>query len=134
MAITRTFTLDQANAVLPELEMIFYRLLSRKEAVARLHDELLLKELVTTRAEENPDEFLKLEEEAKAVDHVAGSLEQEIQRVLSLGCVIRNLESGCVDFPGERNGEPVYFCWKRGEKAVAYYHSRKGSLTERYLI
>ena len=35
---------------------------------------------------------------------------------------VKDLERGLVDFPGERSGRPVFFCWLPGESAVAQWH------------
>ena len=35
---------------------------------------------------------------------------------------VRNLETGLIDFPGERDGRKVWLCWITGEKEVAYWH------------
>ncbi len=43
-----------------------------------------------------------------------------------MGGVVKDLETGLVDFPGPRPGRPdgpvVNLCWKLGEDAVRFWH------------
>ena len=38
-----------------------------------------------------------------------------IYRIESLGCVVKDIDLGLIDFPAMRDDEPVYLCWKLGE-------------------
>ena len=46
-------------------------------------------------------------------------LAAEIERI---GAIVKDLDEGLVDFPSERDGEPVLLCWRVGEDAIRYYH------------
>ena len=39
-----------------------------------------------------------------------------------LGVQLRDPEMGLVDFPGERDGEPVWLCWRLADPEVAHWH------------
>jgi hypothetical protein len=45
-----------------------------------------------------------------------------VQRIESMGCIVRDLDLGLIDFPSTRDGEPIYLCWKAGEPAVTHWH------------
>jgi hypothetical protein len=49
---------------------------------------------------------------------LAGALE-EIQ---DLGVVVKDLDTGLVDFPSVREGRDVLLCWRLGEDEVAFWH------------
>ncbi len=55
-----------------------------------------------------------------------GELKHEIGRLIyrieSLGCIVKDIDLGLVDFPAMRDDEPIYLCWKLGEAGVAYWH------------
>ena len=39
-----------------------------------------------------------------------------------LGVQLRDPEMGLVDFPGDRDGQPVWLCWRLADPAVAHWH------------
>ena len=45
-----------------------------------------------------------------------------IAELREIGCDIKDLQGGLVDFPGRRNGRGVLLCWKLGEQDVAFWH------------
>ncbi len=47
---------------------------------------------------------------------------QLLAEIHSLGCLVKDVDLGLVDFPARLNGEPVLLCWRLGEPRVAYYH------------
>jgi len=57
-----------------------------------------------------------------AVTDAMEQLEKEIQKLEELGCVLKDMTIGLVDFPAVRLGTRVWLCWKLGEKEVAYWH------------
>ena len=49
-------------------------------------------------------------------------LQKAITQIQEMGCLVKDLEMGLVDFPSLREGEEVYLCWKFGEKRIRFYH------------
>jgi len=62
-----------------------------------------------------------LSDEAEMADAM-GRLQQEIQKLEDMGCVLKDLNIGLVDFPAVRLGVRVWLCWKFGEKKVDFWH------------
>jgi hypothetical protein len=52
------------------------------------------------------------------------SLEKEVKKLEDLGCILKDMSIGLVDFPAVRLGERVWLCWKLGEEHVTFWHSR----------
>lgn len=59
------------------------------------------------------------------------TLRREVQGLSDDGIVLRDAESGLVDFPAEREGRVVYLCWRLGEEAVAHWHEVDGGFVGR---
>ncbi len=55
-------------------------------------------------------------------DEAAASLRSVIEEVQELGCVVKDLDMGLVDFPTFFQGREVYLCWKLGEPSIAFWH------------
>jgi len=63
-----------------------------------------------------------LEDGAEMTDAME-RLQREIQKLEDLGCVLKDLNVGLVDFPAVRLGVRVWLCWKLGEKKVEFWHT-----------
>ncbi len=125
---TRIFSLEEANALIPELEALLECLHGKKRACERLHDMLLMDELLkeVESSRGNPASG-SLEEEALRLEGSILEIQNEIEKIRSFGCIPRNLEHGWIDFQGQRNGQTIYFCWRRGEKSIQFYSSDASS-------
>ena len=140
----RLFTLDEANALLPELELIFSKLHSKKQNHHRLHDELFMEELLreagpheSAREEKSPSVVESqelLEKGAQALEKSLSEVEIEIRRLKTIGCIVRHLEKGWVDFFGEREGQYIFFSWRRGEPEIQFYRHLQASIEERFSL
>ena len=51
----------------------------------------------------------------------AQRLTEEIAR---LGVILRDPETGLVDFASVREGTPIYLCWRLGEARIGFWHAR----------
>ena len=119
----KIFALEEANALLPELEGLLAELDEKQETFRRLQDRLFFEELLEDASP--PDEEIR-EMETRLTE-----LEKEIQKIRELGCLLRHAEKGLVDFLSKRGEEWVYFCWRRGEKQIEFYHTLRGGFFER---
>src|SRR4029077_5132601 len=41
-----------------------------------------------------------------------------------LGVILRDPDTGLVDFASVREEEPIYLCWRLGEERIGYWHPR----------
>ena len=51
-------------------------------------------------------------------------LEREVRKLEEMGCLLRDMSMGLVDFPAVRLGDRVWLCWKLGEEHVKFWHTR----------
>lgn len=69
---------------------------------------------------------IKKETDSKTDDDSIGKamevLEKEIQKLEDLGCVLKDMTTGLIDFPAVRLGMRVWLCWKLGEEKVVFWH------------
>ena len=49
-------------------------------------------------------------------------LRTELERLAEQDILLRDPETGLVDFPAERDGQRVFLCWRLGEERVAHWH------------
>jgi hypothetical protein len=54
-----------------------------------------------------------------------------LQRIESMGVVVRDAQTGLVDFAATREGAPVYLCWRLGEPTIGFWHPRDTGIAGR---
>jgi hypothetical protein len=62
------------------------------------------------------------EADVARLQHLAGEVSAAVERINALGCLVKDLEQGLVDFYSLRDDEAVFLCWQFGEPAVAHWH------------
>lgn len=109
----RYFTVDEANALLPVIEPLVGELLERRARVVVSRQSLgavlddYHSDVGGLIATEMAAEF----ERIKAL----------VEHIQSHGCVLKDTNSGLVDFLAEINGREVFLCWRYGERRVAFF-------------
>ncbi len=118
----RTFTLGEAQQLLPILESLLNGAMESKataEEIEREFQELtrqvflaggMLVDFRRTTAR-------KAEREA-AVRHLKDALAE----IDAMGVQVKDLDIGLLDFPCLVEDRIVLLCWKRGEKSIGYWH------------
>lgn len=49
-------------------------------------------------------------------------LDALVHSILKLGVLIKDINTGLLDFPALREGREVYLCWQLGEGEIAFWH------------
>jgi len=117
----RYFTPQEANALLPQLRPLLAAIQTRKAEIDRLEVEVRrVQRLVRGNGgglseEAVQQQHARLREEADA-------LQRALEDVQALGCQVKDLDTGLVDFPSRRSGEIILLCWRVDEPAVAHWH------------
>jgi hypothetical protein len=119
----KTFTLDEAQALLPVLESLLKRAIEGKGAAEKMEERLhelrqriflsggMLVNVVSVARQRS--EMEKLIQQAK--DAVA--------EIDAIGVQVKDLDTGLLDFPCSLDGEIVLLCWKMGESRIGYWHT-----------
>jgi hypothetical protein len=129
----RPWTLEEANARLPDLRELLPDLRSWVHRLRKLHDDRRrLSEFWGTEygASDMPDRALKVRLDEEERD-LTQRLEEALDKLDKDGIEVKDLDSGLVDFRSVHSGEPVYLCWQRGESAVEFYHTLDGGYRSR---
>lgn len=110
----RYFTVEEANALLPELEPLVGRVLELRARAS--HSARQLGEMLGDLHND-----VGGPQASRLVGDFA-EIESLVDQITSRGCVIKSLEAGLLDFLCERDGRDVYLCWRYGEPSIRYYH------------
>jgi hypothetical protein len=63
------------------------------------------------------------EADALRLRRLAGEITAAVERINEMGCLVKDLEQGLVDFYSLMDDEPVFLCWQFGEPAVTHWHA-----------
>ncbi len=127
--MARTFTLEEATALLPRLREILTEMAEKKAALDSLRSELA----VMTRTASGNGHLLaaELNRKRREGQNLAERLNELLAEIHGLGCELKGQEEGLIDFPAERDGRRVYLCWKLGEEGIAHWHELEAGFAGR---
>jgi len=108
----RLYTVEEADAVLPDLRERLERIRAARQVLLR-EAELVKEKVVADVGGAAP---------GPAYRQASATLRAELERLSVENILLRDPETGLIDFPAERDGERVYLCWRLGEDRVANWH------------
>jgi len=118
----RTFTLDEAQSLLPVLESLLRTAIAAKKQIEEFEAE---QQALQHRIFLNGGTFVDIvplarrkAERTKAEQRAKDALAE----IDSIGVQVKDLNIGLLDFPCDVEGERVLLCWKLGEKSIAHWH------------
>ena len=115
MTARREFTVDEANELLPSLRASLLEIRRARRVVLK-GGEPLRRRSATNGGGRVGKEYLR----------ALTTLRREVEAVTRKGIVLRDPETGLVDFPARREGREVFLCWKLGEEELGFYHGPAG--------
>lgn len=127
----KTFTLDEAQALLPVVEALLKRALESKQAHEKLEMEL---------AELNRRIYMAggMRVNVADVARRRAEMEAQLERVResiaeidTIGVQVKDLDTGLLDFPCRVDEEVVLLCWRMGETAIEHWHTMEAGFKGR---
>ncbi|MBF8289094.1 MAG: hypothetical protein HW391_62 [Chloroflexi bacterium] len=119
--MTRFYSIDEANAALPDVEHILVSLRDQREELIRLRDlvaEAQSGSPATARGTTTADtRTLRLRMQF-LIDQMQAGVGGLVERDITL----REIETGLIDFPAMANGRQIWLCWRLGEDDVDWWH------------
>ena len=120
--MSRTFTLDEAQDLLPVLEGLLRTSIEGKKLIESVDAEM---QATVQRVFLNGGTSLNVvhlarrkAEREKAIQRTKDAMDE----IDAMGVQVKDLDIGLLDFPCEVEDEIVLLCWKLGEKAITHWH------------
>lgn len=120
MSDERLFNVDEANAELGELRERLPRLREARQGLIDASERIESAVAVDGGGVSGSDWFRHQE-----------TLKAEVTYLAERGILLRDPETGLIDFPAQRDGERVFLCWRLGEQDVAYFHGAHSGFSGR---
>jgi hypothetical protein len=118
----RLFTITEAERTRREVEPVLIEAIELRKKLAPLVEEL---GAISARIQWVGGSVVPYEKTARLRfehDKLAESLKASLEHIQSTGCLIKDLDTGLLDFPAIINNEEVYLCWRLGEERIRFWH------------
>ncbi|MFY9744335.1 MAG: DUF2203 domain-containing protein [Candidatus Sulfotelmatobacter sp.] len=130
----RTFTLDEAQTLLPVLESLLRAAIDGKKLMEEVDGEMqALSQRIFLNGGTHVDVIATARRKAQR-----GKAEQRAKDALSeidsIGVQVKDLDIGLLDFPCQVDGRVVLLCWKMGEPSITHWHGTEEGFAGRKLI
>ena len=114
------FTLEEANALVSWLQQKFHELETRRQEYITLKKRF--DEIVHDPTKDGSTDDPELAQTAASLKDLAAQIEDTVQEILDRGIIVRDVNSGLVDFPSQRDGREIFLCWIGGEDRIEFWH------------
>jgi hypothetical protein len=121
--MSRTFTLSEAEKLLPVLESLLRSAMQAKALIEEVDAEL---ESLKSRIFVNGGTFVDIlgvsrrkDEREKAIQRAKDA----VAEIDAAGVQVKDLDIGLLDFPCAVGDEVILLCWKLGEKGITHWHN-----------
>ncbi len=119
----RHFSVEEANALIPGLEIRFAKVIQLRAQLRVAYEELeRLGEPPDTETRARSDGAPELRRARGRFRILMEALGEELEAIERTGVTVKDLEIGLCDFLGVREGREVWLCWQYGEKQIRFWH------------
>ncbi len=130
----RFFSVEEANDLIGDLQLEFGRVAQVRSELQPLIESMGGAEVAVASLQDGRAAPPGREADAERLQRLAGEVTAAVERINELGCLVKDLEQGLVDFYSMRDDEPVFLCWQFGEPAVSHWHPLDGGFASRQPI
>jgi hypothetical protein len=119
----KTFTLEEAQSLLPVLESLLKRAIEGKQAAEEVESALSdLARRIYLSGGMRVD-VSKVAKQRAEVDAHQQRVRETIAEIDSIGVQVKDFEAGLLDFPCRLDDQVVLLCWRMGEPSIEHWHT-----------
>ncbi len=127
----KTFTLEEAQSLLPVLESLLKRAIEGKQAAEEVESGLAeLARRIFISGGMKVDVGSVAKQRAELETHLV-RVRESIAEIDSIGVQVKDMEGGLLDFPCSLDGQTVLLCWRMGEPSIEHWHTVEGGFQGR---
>jgi len=120
---TRTFTVEEAQVMLPVLESLLRRAMDGKKLTEQIDTEF---QNLSHRVFLAGGTLLNIAHVARRKaerDKAAQQIKDALSEIDATGVQVKDLEMGLLDFPCIVEDRIILLCWKLGEEKITHWHT-----------
>ena len=127
----RTFTLDEAQVLLPVLESLLRRSIEGKQLVEKIEGEFQEVSQRIFLAGGTRVDIARLAVRKAEKEKTLQRVKDALAEIDSTGVQVKDLDIGLLDFPCRVHDQVILLCWKLGEKAITHWHGQEEGFQSR---
>jgi hypothetical protein len=116
------FSLEEAENLLPSLQKLLDAAITSKKAVDSADEQLNEARSRILVAGGMIPNYRELAGHRSRREEALAALQSSLQQITSTGCLVKDLDTGLIDFPCLVDENEVYLCWKLGEERIGFWH------------
>ena len=127
----KTFTLDEAQSLLPVLESLLKRAIEGKQSAEQVEaglSEISRRIYLSGGMRVDVTEVARLR---AAMETHLQKVRESIAEIDSIGVQVKDLETGLLDFPCKLEDQIVLLCWRMGEPSIEHWHTTETGFRDR---
>lgn len=129
--MSKTFTLGEAQTLLPVVEALLRRAQGAGVRAAELEMEMqALSQKIFLLGGMHVDVTVVARRRAE-LDKSVQETKDTLAEIEAIGVQTKDLDKGLLDFPCVIDGKTILLCWKLGEKEIGYWHSSEDGFAGR---
>jgi hypothetical protein len=127
----RTFTIDEAQSLLPVLESLLKRAIDGRRSAQDVEAGLNgLAQRIYLSGGMRVNSASIAKQRGEMEDHLK-RVRDSIAEIDAIGVQVKDLDSGLLDFPCRVDDEIVLLCWRMGEPAIEHWHTMEAGFKGR---
>lgn len=127
----KTFTLEEAQSLLPVMESLLKRAMEGKQAADQVEADLSeLARRIYVSGGMTVDVAKVAKQRAEMESHLQ-RVRESIAEIDSIGVQVKDIESGLLDFPCRLDDQVVLLCWRLGETSIEHWHTMESGFKGR---
>jgi hypothetical protein len=119
----KTFTLDEAQSMLPLVEALLKRAIDSKDVAEGLESELSALARRIHMAGGMTINIAAVAARRAALERAIQTARETLAEIDEIGVQVKDLDTGLLDFPCRVEDEIVLLCWKAGETSIEHWHT-----------
>jgi len=132
--VSKTFTLSEAQTLLPVLESLLRRAQAAAKRAEGLEREMLqLRQRIFLSGGMHVSVSVVARRRAQQ-EKSAQEAKDAVGEIEAIGVRVQNFEGGLLDFPCIVDGRLVLLCWRLGEVRIGYWHEDGDGVAGRKLV
>jgi len=123
----RFFSLEEANDLIPMLTKALREIYQLRQAIVNVLDSK--REL--SKGNGHIEDPTQTSHDLLTASNAVARITHLLETIGETGALLKDLDSGLVDFPYSYGERTVYLCWRMGEEAIGFWHETDAGVAGR---